>query len=99
MASLLSFAAPNSFEDQLQIFKPLFDKRYGIGYKKSRIVNIPCNRVQQEMNNLSGSTHPDELLAKWQNGYQIDYKRIYGMANESAHQELTLPLITRDPVD
>ena len=97
MASLISFGTPNSFEDRLQIFKPLFDKRYGIGYKKSRIVNILCNRVRQEINNLSSSTHPDELLVKWQNGYQIDYKTIYGIANKSVHQELSLPLIPREP--
>ena len=99
MASLISFGAPNSFEDQLQIFKPLFDRRYGIGYKKSRMVNVPCNRVQQEINNLSGNTHPDELLARWQNGFQIDYKKIYGTSNESAHQELILPLIPRASAD
>lgn len=95
MAALLSFSAPNSFEDQLQIFKPWFQTRYGIGYKKSKIVNIPCNRVQTEINNLSGDIHPDELLAKWQRGYQIDYKKFYGIVNESAHQELVLPLTLR----
>ena len=95
MASLLTFRAPNSFEDQLQIFKPWFQTRYGIGYKKSRIVNIPCNRVQTERNNLSGNTHPDELLTQWQNGYQIDYKKFYGIVNESAHQEFALPLTRR----
>jgi hypothetical protein len=95
MAALLSFSAPNSFEDQLQIFKPLFIKRYGMGYKKSRIVNIPCNRVQTEINNLSGDTHPDELLAQWHKAYQIDYEKLYGVVNESAHQELVLPLTRR----
>lgn len=95
MAALLSFNAPNSFEDQLQIFKPLFHTRYGIGYKKSRIVNIPCNRVQTEIKNLSGNTHPDELLAQWQKGYQIDYEKLFGMTNESAHQEITLPMTLR----
>lgn len=95
MAILLSFRAPNSFEDQLQIFKPLFINRRGIGYKKSRIVNIPCNRVQTERKNLSGNIHPDELLEQWQKGCQIDYEKFYGLANESAHQEITLPLILR----
>lgn len=96
MAALISFSAPNSFEDQLQIFRPLFNKRYGIAYKKSKIVNIPCNRVQNETKTLSGNTHPDELLAQWQKGYQIDFKKLYGMANESAHQEIALPLTPRE---
>lgn len=99
MVALLSFSAPNSFEDQLQIFKPLFHTRYGIGYKKSRIVNIPCNRVQTEIKNLSGNTHPDELLKQWHQGYQIDYEKLYGMANESAHQEIVLHLTLRVSTD
>ena len=65
-------------------------------YKKSKIVNIPCNRVQNETKTLSGNTHPDELLAQWQKGYQIDFKKLYGMANESAHQEIALPLTPRE---
>ncbi len=95
MAVLLSFSAPNSFEDQLQIFKPFFINRRGIGYQKSRIVNIPCNRVQTERKNLSGNIHPDELLEQWQKGYQMDYKKFYGLVNESVHQEIALPLIPR----
>ena len=95
MALLLSFNAPNSFEDQLQIFKPFFINRRGVGYQKSRIVNIPCNRVQTERKNLSGNLHPDELLEQWQKGYQMDYKKFYGLVNESVHQELALALIPR----
>jgi len=99
MAALTSFSAPNSFEDALQTFKPLFSRRYGLAYKKSRIVNIPLNRVQEERENLAGNIHPDELLAFWQKGYQIDYAKLYGLANESAHQEITLPLIKRMSAD
>ena len=99
MASLISFAAPNSFEDQLQIFRPFFRARRGIAYKKSRIVNIPLNRVQEEINNISGHIHPDDLLAQWQNGYQSDYKKLYGMCNESVHQEIALPMTRRVPPD
>ena len=95
MASLVSFSAPNSFEDHLQIFKPFFRTRCGIGFKKSRIVNIPLNRVQTEINNRSGNIGPDELLAKWRQGYRLDYKKFYGIVNESAHQELALPLTIR----
>lgn len=95
MAALTSFAAPNSFEDALQIFKPLFQRRYGLGYQKSRIVNIPCNRVQTENDNLAGNTHPDELLAMWQKGYQIDHTKLSGITNESVHQEIVLPLARR----
>jgi len=95
MAALIPFGAPNSFEDRLQIFKPLFNTCYGIGYRKSKVVNIPCNRVQTEIDNLSGTTHPDELLEKWLQGYRMDYQKLYGLVNESAHQEVVLPLTLR----
>ncbi|MGZ6248793.1 MAG: hypothetical protein ACXWMC_04160, partial [Syntrophales bacterium] len=99
MAALLSYSTPNSFEDQLQIFKPFFHNRYGVGNKKSKIVNIPCNRVQTEINNLCGDNHQDELLKEWQKGYQIDYAKLYGFVNESAHQDVALPLtLRRKPV-
>ena len=96
MASLLSFEAPNSFEDQLQLFKPLFQDRQGIAYQKSKIVNVPCNRVQNERINLSGNTSSADLLKKWEQGYQIDGERIFGTVNESVHQEIYLPLILRN---
>ena len=95
MAALLSYSTPNSFEDQLQIFKPFFRNRYGVGNKKSRIMNIPCNRVQTEINNLCGENHQDELLKQWQEGYQIDYAKLFGFVNESAHQDVPLPLTLR----
>jgi len=95
MAALIPFDAPNSFEYRLQIFKPLFNTCYGIGYRKSKVVNIPCNRVQTEIDNLSGTTHPDELLDQWLQGYRMDYQKLYGLVNESAHQEVVLPLTLR----
>jgi len=99
MAALISFDAPNSFENQLQIFRPWFLNRYGIGYKKSKIMNIPCNRVQTEVNNLSGNIDAAEMLAQWQQGYQIDYKKLFGMINESVHQEIVLPLTLRQRIE
>lgn len=96
MAALIPFSAPNSFEDRLQVFRPLFLNRLGIGYEKSKVVNIPCNRVQNEIPNLSGNTHPDILLEKWRQGYRLKYEDIYGLANESVHQEVALPLILRE---
>jgi len=95
MAALLSFSAPNSFEDRLQLFRPFFKSRQGIAYRKSRIVNIPCNRVQNEINNRFGVAHQDDLLEKWHNGYQMDYQKLYGFNNDSVHQEVHLSLQRR----
>ena len=88
MIQLLDFSAPNTLEDQLQEFRRFFLFRKGIAYKKSRIVNIPCNKVQKENNNLCGNVHQDYLLKQWQKGFQMDCENLYGFINTSAHQEL-----------
>lgn len=93
MAALIPFAAPNSLEDRLQVFRPLFYDRLGIGYTKSKVVNIPCNRVQNEIPNLSGDTSPETLLDKWQQGYRIDTTRLYGYNNTGVHEEIPFHFI------
>jgi len=89
MIQLIDFSAPNSLEDQLQKFRRFFLFRKGIAYNKSRIVNIPCNKVQNENKNIHGNWHQDFLLEQWQKGYQMDYRQLYGVNNISAHQEIS----------
>jgi len=89
MIPLIDFSAPNTLEDQLQHFRRFFLFRKGIAYHKSRIVNIPCNKVQKENKNIHGSRHQDFLLEQWQKGYQMDYRQLYGFNNTSAHQEIS----------
>ncbi|MDY6904700.1 MAG: glycosyltransferase family A protein [Thermodesulfobacteriota bacterium] len=96
MAALIPFAAPNTFEDHLQWFLPFFRTRMGMAYPKSRIVNIPCNRVQKEIDNRYGRFHQDDLLEKWQGGYQVHSEKLYGLNNKSVHQEVALPLKRRE---
>lgn len=95
MAMLTAFKAPNSFEDALQRFRRYFLPRLGVAYRKSKIVNIPCNRVQSERDNAFGDLHQEMLLKKWLRGYRIAYERIYGLDNVSVHQEIELPLVKR----
>jgi len=89
MIQLIDFSAPNSLEDQLQKFRRFFLFRKGIAYHKSRIVNIPCNKVQSENKNIHGNWHQDFLLEQWQKGYQMDYRKLYDVNNISAHQEIS----------
>ncbi|MCD6486787.1 MAG: hypothetical protein J7K35_05610 [Syntrophobacterales bacterium] len=88
MIQSTEFSAPNTLEDQLQKFRRFFLFRKGVAYKKSRIVNIPCNKVQTENRNLYGNIHQDYLLDQWEKGFQMDYRSLYGFMNESAHQEI-----------
>lgn len=93
MIQLINFSAPNTLEDQLQKFRRFFLFRMGVCYRKSKIVNIPCNKVQIENKNLCGTMHQDYLLEQWQKGYQMDFRSLYGFMNESAHQEITFGFI------
>jgi hypothetical protein len=88
MIPLIDFSAPNTLEDQLQHFRRFFMFRKGVAYNKSRIVNIPCNKVQNENKNIHGNRHQDYLLEQWQKGYQMDYRQLYGFNNTSAHEEI-----------
>jgi len=89
MIPLINFSAPNTLEDQLQHFRRFFLFRKGVAYNRSRIVNIPCNKVQKENKNIHGNRHQDFLLEQWQKGYQMDYRQLYGFNNTSAHQEIS----------
>lgn len=95
MAKLAEYRAPNSFEQALQWFMPAFSSRSGVCYEKSVVVNIPFNKVQSENNNKSGNVSQEALLNYWQQGYEIDVQKYYGINNVSAHQELLLHLTKR----
>jgi len=95
MIQLTDFSAPNTLEDQLQKFRRFFLFRMGVSYRKSKIVNVPCNKVQIENKNLCGDIHQDYLLEQWQKGYQMDFRGLYGFINESAHQEIPFRFIKR----
>jgi len=90
------FRAPNSLELALQQFIRIFREREGICYHKSRIVNIPYNRVQQELDNPHAGHDTQELLRKWQERLQLDHRAFYGVNNSSPHQEYPLKFISRD---
>jgi hypothetical protein len=94
-AKYTNFNSPNTFEANLQEWAKYFKHRYGICYKKSKILNIPANRVQNDINNIHGTVHQDYLLEQWNRGMQMDYCSLYGLVNESAHQDVPITLIKR----
>jgi hypothetical protein len=82
------FLAPNSLENSLQSEKELFSYKTGVSYKKARIVNNPCNKVQNEVKNIHGSLHQDHLLSMWNEGKQIDINVLQGYVNKSVHEDI-----------
>lgn len=99
LAKHTEFHSPNSFEANLQRHNEFFKHRLGVCYRKSRMVNIPCNKVQTDNANIHGDIHQDELLAKWEHGLRIYYQSLYGMDNKSAHQEIALTFIERNKTE
>lgn len=95
LCKAIEFDSPNLFEEQLQHFRGHFEERLGICYPKSRLVNIPYNKVQTDNSNLHGDVHQDDMLAMWETGQAIDFRSYYGVMNESAHQEMPLRLQKR----
>lgn len=95
MARLSGFVAPNSFEAALTSFAECFADRYGACYPRSKIVNIPWNRVQEEHANRAGDVSERYLLEKWCEGWEIDCEKLFGIVNESVHQEVPLALRPR----
>jgi hypothetical protein len=95
LAEFFEYNAPNSFESVLQEELSLFSHKVGRSYMKSRIVNNPCNKVQNEVSNFHGSLHQDDLLKIWNAGMQIDISYFQGIVNKSVHEEIPLNFISR----
>jgi hypothetical protein len=95
LARELDYRSPNLLEIELKRYIPYFNWRPGLCYNKSRTLNLPANRVQQDSRNLHGSVHQDQLLAEWQKGKQMDYRSLYGFENTSCHQDLEIRLTDR----
>jgi hypothetical protein len=91
----LSFKSPSSFESALQRLRHIYSRKQGMCYKKSRLFNIPANKVQNEIENLHGSFHQDDLLNKWENGFAIEHQNLRGWINQSVHEEVELHFIKR----
>jgi hypothetical protein len=96
MSESIEFDSPNTFEGNLQLFNAAYQWRTGICFRKSRLINIPYNRVQTDYENIHGEMHQDEMLELWSEGFRIDRKSYYGVHNESAHQEIPLRLIKEE---
>jgi len=90
LSKLIEFSAPNSFEAQLQQAKILFMYRFGKSYKNSRIINLPINKVQNEINNHHGTIHQDYLLDQWNQGKRININPLQNRLNKSVHEDIEI---------
>lgn len=90
LAKQVSFQKPNSFESAMQFFAPYFASRAGYCFSAPRLVNIPCNRVQDEIRNVHGDLHQGQLLEYWNQGLRMDYEHLQNIETNSCHQEIAI---------
>lgn len=74
----ISFKAPNSLEMSMQQFKPVFSRRLGLCTENAISVCVHANLTQTEGSNpVLGNFSIEELLDRWNRGYQIEYWKFY----------------------
>jgi len=95
LAEVMQYAGPNTFEAAMQSFNPCFADRLGACYRTSRMINVPMNKVQNEIDNPSDNVSVDLLLEKWLSGLALDHRVLYGMKSSDTHHYFTYPLISR----
>ena len=87
ITQISSFSAPNSYEVALKAFNDFVVKRKGMCFENSKILNLPINKVQTEINNQSGNISTQFLLEQWQLGNKIDITDFNGYISSSPHEE------------
>lgn len=96
LLNFISFKAPNSLEKNLQVFSPLFIGRLGLCFEESILVNIPDNRVQNEILNRASTTNGAlRCLENWKNGNMIDLDEIVSTIPSGAHDPMSYRWIKR----
>jgi len=71
----LPFRTPNTLEQALQVYQPLFVGRQGVCFSGAALVNVPCNAVQTQFRNpVTGAHSSGELNARWREGKRIAWE-------------------------
>lgn len=74
LVDIVPFKNPNSLEAMLQQYNSLFLYRTGICYSNTKYINIPCNVVQTEYENVSTNLFStNQLLHIFLDGKRIDW--------------------------
>ena len=95
-SSHLSFKNPNQYESQLQSVRSNFVMPdICCSFLKSKIFNLPLNRVQNEFQNRCEDISIDDLYELWKSKKEIDYLKFENFMNKSVHEPLSLPLVSR----
>lgn len=89
------FRAPNSYENCLKSFNDIALNRKGVCFRESIILNLPINKVQNEINNKSGEIYSDTLLEYWCHGLALDTRVFNNYIPTAPHEEHILSFMAR----
>lgn len=98
MARSAPFKAPNTFEGLLHGFRMVAQNRAGLCYLQAVQFNNPCNKVQNENDNVAGlgeSLSLADLMKRWNAGEKIDTAALANFNNTGTHQEVAFTFIKR----
>lgn len=98
LSRLSDFRAPNSYEGVLKSFNDIAVGRTGLCFAESRLLNLPINRVQDEVPNFSGDVSPGLLLNQWNMGMMLDTTVLDGHIPVSPHEEIAIKFMRRKPI-
>lgn len=82
----IKFKAPNSLENSLSKSR-IADNIKGLCANESILVNLPFNRVQNEVENWSGNVDVHMLTAQFLNGDRIDFLKYENRLISSVHED------------
>lgn len=95
--AVMDYKAPNSCEGKWASRGYLVKDRKGLCYERSKIVNLPLNKVQTEwvVNRDENSISPLELLELFEQGLKMDIAPLAAMNNNAPHMAYTPTFIKR----
>ena len=83
----IEFKNPNGLEANLQLFNNIFLIRKGLCFEKAKYVNVPCNIVQKEFNNIyTGTYNVSELVNLFLIGRRINWQMYQDTPPENVQQ-------------
>ena len=80
------YAHPNALEDKMTYFMP--KRPYMRCFQQAKIINVPANRVGQNIYNRHGSIPSDFLNEQFLKGLRIDLKPFIGLNVNAVHYEM-----------
>ena len=90
MIDSLQFHSPNTLENSIVKYFKNTKKLKGYCFKTSKLVNLPFNRVQNDVANFSFNISPVEINKKFLSGISIDIDAYVGRRITSVHESWEL---------